>query len=380
MRPRLLELLVCPECAGTLRLHADRREGDEVVEGRLACACGAEYPVVNAIPRVFRGAAREFEMAGDARSRASATGTAGAGGDAVEQVKQRTRRSFGYQWTTFREMHPEFERNFLNYVHPIDPGFFPGKLGLDAGCGFGRHIYYAARYGAEMVGVDYSAAIESARANTRDLPNVHLVQADIYRLPFRPGTFDFAYCLGVLHHLPDPLAGYRALARAVRPEGWLLVWLYSKTRRRLNAVLERVRRGTTRLPFGTLKALCFLAAAVDWAFFIWPYRVLRGTPLRGLAARAAFPRVKVYADYPFQVCYADWFDRLSAPIRHYYDEADLRGWASEVGLETIRITPTGAYGWRLQGQLPPSAGRSASPDQPAGGTSQRAEQVHGGRP
>ncbi|HXH05125.1 MAG TPA: methyltransferase domain-containing protein, partial [Vicinamibacterales bacterium] len=206
MTPRLLELVVCPDCGSALRLHADRREGERTLEGLLSCPCGAEYPIVGGIPRIFRGADLEFGIAGGGRARADAARPRDSTADAAERAKQRTRRSFGYQWTTFREMHPEFERNFLNYVHPIGPEFFPGKLGLDAGCGFGRHIYYAARYGAEMVGVDYSAAIESARANTSHLPNVHLVQADIYRLPFRRGTFDFAYCLGVLHHLPDPLA------------------------------------------------------------------------------------------------------------------------------------------------------------------------------
>src|SRR3990172_2722911 len=104
-----------------------------------------------------------------------------------------------------------FGEGFLTYIHPLGPEFFPGKLVLDAGCGFGRHLYYAAEFGAEVVGVDFSAAVEAARANTAGCKGIHLVQADIYRLPFREASFDFAYSLGVLHHLPDPERGFQAL-------------------------------------------------------------------------------------------------------------------------------------------------------------------------
>ena len=79
---------------------------------------------------------------------------------------RRTRESFGYQWTVFSEMAIDFRQNFLELHPPLDERFFPGKRGLDLGCGFGRHIYNAAKFGAEMVGVDISDAIESTRVNT----------------------------------------------------------------------------------------------------------------------------------------------------------------------------------------------------------------------
>jgi hypothetical protein len=104
------------------------------------------------------------------------------------------------------------------------------------------------------------------------------------------------------------------------------------------------------------KALSFFGAAVDTLGFIWPYRLLRR--LAGPAVdRVAPPRIRVYARYPFQVAYADWFDRLAAPIRFYYDGDDMRGWAERAGLVNVKISPTGLYGWRLYGEVP-----SAVPD------------------
>jgi SAM-dependent methyltransferase len=270
--------------------------------------------------------------------------------DAFSFLQDRTRRSFGYQWTTFHTMVERFREDFLNYIHPVGAEFFPGKRGLDAGCGFGRHLFYAAEFGAEMVGVDFSDAIEAARANTAGLKNVDLVQADIYRLPFREAAFDFAYSLGVLHHLPDPERGFRALVPLVKPGGVVSVWVYSTARPVMNAALEAVRAVTRQLSLRVLHGLSFACACVDWGGCIGPYRFARRFPgLIPLVERITFARVKLYARYPFHVSVADWFDRLATPRRHYYGPDELVGWAERADLTHVRITPTGKYGWRLYG-------------------------------
>src|SRR5262249_43594676 len=156
----------------------------------------------------------------------------------------------------------------------------------------------------------------STRINTKGLSNVHLVQADVYHLPFKPGVFDFAYSIGVLHHLPDPETGFQCVVRVVRPHGSVFVWVYSNSRRMLNFALESARAVTRRPPKPIQKLLSFVGASIDWAGFILPYRVLSRLPVTGgIARRFGLPRLKVYVKYPFQVVYADWFDRLAAPIR-----------------------------------------------------------------
>ncbi len=326
----LVEILRCPICSQALRPEVPIPDGDELDEGELACPGGHRYPVVRGIPRLLLPGGHDPED--------------------FAALQERTRRSFGYQWTTFHAMVEAFREGFLTYIHPLGPEFFPGKLGLDAGCGFGRHVYYAADFGAAVVGVDFSEAIEAARANTAGRKGVHLVQGDIYRLPFAEGTFDFAYSLGVLHHLPDPERGFRALVPLVKPGGAIFVWVYSTARPVVNALLETVRAATRRLPHRALHTLSLAAAGVDWGGFIGPYRLARRLPgAAALAERVAPARIKLYAQYPFQVSVADWFDRLAAPRRHYYGPDDLAGWAARADLADARITPTGKYGWRLYG-------------------------------
>lgn len=354
MRTRLLDLLQCPACKGRLSCKdfGGGVDPDEVVDGLLRCACGRRYPIVDTIPRMLPDAFVLFpEFTERHRARLGDAGaTLAPPSGKFERLLGQTRDSFSYQWTTFSEMVCDFQDNFWNYLHPATPEMFRGRLGLDAGCGFGRHIYHAAACGAEMVGMDFSKAIDSTRRNTRHLPNVHLVQGDIYAPPLAEGVFDFVYSIGVLHHLPDPERGLRSLTPMLRPGGMAFIWVYSKTRSVTNFFLEIVRTVTTRLPYPIVNALSFVGAVVDQCCFVLPYQVLRQVPGLGqLVDRVVLPRIRMYSAYPFAVLHADWFDRLAAPIRFYYSEPEVERLALQAGISDVKVTPTGAYGWRACG-------------------------------
>lgn len=265
-------------------------------------------------------------------------------------IQRKTQHTFGFQWVNFSQMSCDFRENFLNYINPVTPDFFKGKLGLDAGCGFGRHIYNAALFGAKMVGMDFSNAIESSRRNTRMLKDVYLVKGDIYNPPLTENAFDFVYCIGVLHHLPDPEKGFCSLLRLVKNDGSIFIWVYSDSRKLINKLLECVRIFTTRMPLALLKIICFILAMLDYLVICFFKLFSKTGFLNKFLNRITFRRVKIYMRYPFQVIFADWFDRLSAPIRFYYNENDLKGWAKRAGLKKVVISPTGNYGWRLYGE------------------------------
>jgi SAM-dependent methyltransferase len=352
VKTRLLDWLQCPWCGGTFTLEPFGDASGDVEEGLLRCGCGRLFPIIRGIPRILADAfAVHPDFVVRHRSRLPSELPTPPADEPHADAIRNTRDSFGYQWTVFSEMVVDFRQNFLQYISPVDESFFPGKRGLDLGCGFGRHIYNAAKFGAEMVGVDISEAIESTRINTQGMPNVHLVQADVYHLPFRPGAFDFAYSIGVLHHLPEPETAFQRVVALVRPGGSVFIWVYSNSRRFVNFVLETARAVTTRSPKPVQQAISFVAAAIDWVGFVAPYRIASRLPVIGpVARRYALPRLKVYSEYPFQVVYADWFDRLAAPIRFYYDDQAMRGWLERAHLGRTTISPTGLFGWRAYGE------------------------------
>jgi SAM-dependent methyltransferase len=275
--------------------------------------------------------------------------------DGADTRQVATAQSFGFEWSRFPEMRDEWERNFLEYMAPHGPHFFHGKRVLDAGCGSGRHAFYAAQYGATVWAIDLGPAVAVARRNTGRCDAVHVVQADLYNPPFAPESFDFIYSLGVLHHLPDPEAGFHNLLRYLKPRGEIQIFLYwepegQPLKHGLLAVVSAVRRLTTRLPYRMVHALSYPAAWLAFGLFVWPYLALRGVPgLRGIAERIP---MKQYARYPFQVCVNDQFDRLSAPIENRYTKAEVEGWLARAGLEDVTVRPN--CGWVATGRKPGS--------------------------
>jgi SAM-dependent methyltransferase len=108
----------------------------------------------------------------------------------------------------------------------LTPEQVNGKLILDAGVGAGRFADVLSRWGANVVGVDLSYAVEAAYQNLQDRPNVIIAQGDIGKLPFAPGTFDFIISIGVLHHTPDTKAYFKKLVPLLKPGGEICIWVY----------------------------------------------------------------------------------------------------------------------------------------------------------
>ncbi len=103
---------------------------------------------------------------------------------------------------------------------------------LVAGCGTGRHaLYCALGYGpkAEVLAVDLSAAsIGYAMRQARGLNagNLSFIQADILDLDLLEREFDIVESVGVLHHMADPMAGWRTLCARLKPGGVMRIGLY----------------------------------------------------------------------------------------------------------------------------------------------------------
>ena len=261
--------------------------------------------------------------------------------DDQQAVARRTRASFGYEWTHFKDWKPSGETNFTDYFANFDLGWLRGRTVLDAGCGMGRHARQVAPFAAAVVAIDFSDAIDQAVRNVSTQPNVQCVQADLARLPVADETFDFVYSMGVLHHLDDTTGALRGLARALKPGGRLRLYLYWKRDGFVGALLSVVtfaRKLTTRLPFGLLRALCWMLSVALFVGVVVPYRLL----LTFGVSTDAWP-LAVYAKYPFNVLYNDQFDRFSAPLEKRYSETEVRALLESVGLREVRVHKR--FGW-----------------------------------
>ena len=324
MKEKLLDLLACPVCGGNLELvHEGPREDREIIDGSLSCVkCDREYKIERGVPR-FAALAE------------------------VEADKAATAENFGWQWTNFTQDDARYADQFLGWLQPVRPEFFKGKVILEGGCGKGRHTALAHEWGAkEIVGIDLSAAVESAFEGTRHLPNAHIVQADIFQLPFKR-AFDYAFSVGVLHHTPDPGKAFESLASRVSEGGHLSAWIYGKENNEwITRYVDPVRTGfTSKIGQPLLYQLSKLPTVGVFLASKLIYRPVN--KVSGSIASKLF-----YNDYLNHIGSFGWreqhnivFDHLVAPTAFYISKQEFEGWWKEIGASSVEITWHNRNSW-----------------------------------
>ncbi|HMV47447.1 MAG TPA: methyltransferase domain-containing protein [Blastocatellia bacterium] len=321
MKESLLPYLACPSCGGELTLRDAAREGREIISGQFICnGCPKQFPISGGIPRFA-------DLAND-------------------EVQRETAENFGAQWLEFDHVEQHHEQQFLDWIAPVTADFVRSKAVVEGGCGKGRHTRLIGEWGArDVVGVDLSVAVEAAYRNTRDLPNVHIIQADIYRLPLK-AAFDYAFSVGVLHHLPDPRAGFASLVKHVKPGGAISAWVYGFENNEwivnfVNPLREHV---TSKLPMRALYFLSYLPTLLLWL----PLKLIY-LPL----GKTALKRFLFYADYlcyiasfPFREIHNIVHDHLTAPVAFYISRPEFEDWFRQARTERAEIHWHNSNSWR----------------------------------
>ena len=144
------------------------------------------------------------------------------------------------RWLSLIIPAPGSRRDFLKlYFDDNELRFMDRRFNvLIPGCGTGRKaIQLALAYGerANLLATDLSRAslaYAARMASKYGVTNIRFVQMDIFDLPKLDQQFDIVECTGVVHHMADPLEGWRVLLGRTRPGGVMHVSLYSELARR----------------------------------------------------------------------------------------------------------------------------------------------------
>ena len=127
---------------------------------------------------------------------------------------------------------------------------------LVAGCGTGQHsIGTASRFSkCKVTAVDLSlTSLAYAKRKTTELgiTNLKYIQADILKLNQLKKKFDIIESVGVLHHMDEPMDGWKVLTDILKPSGLMKIGLYSELARKN---IEEVRKEITLGKVGTSEA------------------------------------------------------------------------------------------------------------------------------
>jgi SAM-dependent methyltransferase len=294
MKTKLLDLIVCPDCKSPLLLRAAKQEGAEIMEGTLTCRNDHAYTIVNAVPRLIRS------------------------DDYVD--------TFSFQWNKFSKVQLDIYNGTTESETTLveKTGFHEDevkdKLMLDAGVGSGRFSEVVSRWGGEVVGIDLSYAVDAAYRNIGSRPNVHIIQADIFNLPFKENTFDYIFSVGVLHHTPDTEQAFKRLVPLLKPDGEIAIWVYTKYFEWLHKPSTFLRKFTTKMPKRVVYYLSTIAVPL---YFAWPF------------SKIIFPLFQLGYHKSARWRWLDTFDWYSPKYQWKHTYAEVFKWFKESGLSDI---------------------------------------------
>lgn len=255
-------------------------------------------------------------------------------------------RGFGREWSTFRQdtdhLSPQQRQEIFDDYFRIFPWHLlpPGGVGIDVGCGTGRWSMLVAPRVGHLHLLDASAeALAVAKQNLSFADNVSFHANSVADIPLPSRSLDFAYSLGVLHHVPDTQAAIAAIADKLKPGAPFLVYLYYALDNRpawyrvLWRMTDLVRLLISRLPY----PLRLMASQTIAALVYWP--LARGARLLcrcGLSVRSL--PLAYYADKSFYVMRTDAYDRFCTRLEKRFTRAEIEHMLERAGFDNVQFS------------------------------------------
>jgi len=265
-----------------------------------------------------------------------------------KNIDQATVKGFGREWTTFTQSESDltaedrramFESYFAIFPWDRLP---PQSIGADIGCGSGRWAMPVARRVGHLYAVDAGAeALSVARKNLAGLDNVSFHQASVSALPFDDGALDFAYALGVLHHVPDTARAIGNVAAKLKIGAPFLVYLYyafdnrSAAYRALWKPSNAARLTLSRAPYPVQ-----IAATTAIALLVyWPLARMAAL-LEKFGLRPRSWPLRFYRHRSLYVMRTDAFDRFCTRLEQRFTRAQITDMLRAAGLDDIKFSET----------------------------------------
>ncbi len=273
----------------------------------------------------------------------------------ADNLDQQTVASFGEEWDRFHQF--DFEEiqhagdQYFDIVN--DEMINPSSKVLDIGCGSGRWTWYLHQRVGEVYAVDPSEAVLAADHLLADASNVHIAQAGVDDLPFEDESFNFAFCLGVLHHIPDTAAGLKKAVKKVEIGGHFLLYLYYNLDNRggaykaLFSLVNALRKRICTMPSSRKQKVCdFIAGTIYWPLASISRLLLKiGMPQK-LVQKIP---LSYYADKSFFIMRNDALDRFGTPLEQRFSKSEIEYMMLKAGLGDIVFSDQAPF-WHVVGK------------------------------
>ena len=340
------------------------RDG-HVVDGVLREPDGFWYPIIEGVPCMLRGGMRPNHEA--FRLRHGLPEVADEARTAATEEQLATTETFSDKWGRFRNygMQADHQAFLFDWYckklgcASVDElkAFYRGRdriLEVGPGSGFNSRFMAEHTNGA-VFALDISAAAYTTHANTNDLPNCHVVQADLMDVPFEDDYFDFIIADGVLHHTPDTRKAVEALYRKVKPGGQFFFYVYREMGPLRKYCDDYVRERFTKLAPEACYAACEGFTELGQKLSALNAKVVleKGIPVLGIPPGEHDVQRLLY--YNFAKCFwndaFDWetnnmvnFDWYHPHNAWQHKEEEVRAWLRDLGVVDYGFNPANPNG------------------------------------
>jgi ubiquinone/menaquinone biosynthesis C-methylase UbiE len=194
--------------------------------------------------------------------------------------------------------------------------------------------------------IDPSNAIFAADRLLKNIDNVRLTKASINTLPFDDETFDFAMCVGVLHHIPDTQQAMVDCVKKVKRGGYFYTYLYHDIShkgfltRTAFAVSDTLRKGISRMPAGIKKFTCDVIAICVYFPLVTVSRIFNKIGMKRFAKRIP---LSDYSNKAFFVMRNDALDRFGTRLEQRFTRKQVEEMMKASGLNEIVISDGTPY-------------------------------------
>jgi SAM-dependent methyltransferase len=254
---------------------------------------------------------------------------------------------FGREWRTFRQTEHDLTPAQRLAIFDVYFALFPwerlpphGGVGIDVGCGSGRWAALVAPRVAHLHLLDVSdEALAVARDNLADVANVSFQLASVADMPVPDASQDFAYSLGVLHHVPDTGRAISDIARKLKPGAPLLLYLYYAFDNRPSwfraiwSASDAVRRVVSRLP---ARGQWMISQAIALGVY-WPLARTAWLMHRAGRLPASWP-LAWYRDKSLYVMRTDAYDRFCTRLEKRFSRPEIEAMLTSAGFGDIRFS------------------------------------------
>ena len=261
-----------------------------------------------------------------------------------KNIDQTVVDEFGLEWSRFDQSHltaDDLQSMFDSYFHIFPWDSLPENAeGADIGCGSGRWANVVAQKVAHLHLVDPSIdALTVAKRNMAKHANVTYHNGEVDRLPFNALSLDFAYALGVLHHVPDTQAAILSISKVLKPGAPFLIYLYYAFDNRpfwfrvLWKISDLLRRVISVMPAMLKNVVTDLIALLVYFPLARSAKVLEKVN----CLPDTWP-LKYYRDRSFYVLRTDSLDRFGTRLEQRFTKVKIKKMLETAGFHNIQFS------------------------------------------